>query len=146
MFLPFRNMLVSLLCVYMEEENCFHLGSAPPSSLLSSPHRKKKGKLKFGAKQQYGEVSGFHISVLTLSPSVSWRKDAPCSPCFTVSRASGSALAGRVWSCLSLPGWANQLRLSGNQVMRKVIGSLIFDPQPKLCSPTQFTGTTRDYR
>ena len=73
-------------------------------------------------------------------------KDAPCSPCFTVSRASGSALAGRVWSCLSLPGWANQLRLSGNQVMRKVIGSLIFDPQPKLCSPAQFTRTTRDYR
>jgi len=69
-----------------------------------------------------------------------------CSPCFTISRASGSALAGRVWSCLSLPGWVSQLRLSVNQVMRKVIGSLICDPQPKLYSPAQFTRTTGDYR
>lgn len=33
MFLPFRNMLVSLLCVYMEEENCFRQGLPLPCPL-----------------------------------------------------------------------------------------------------------------
>lgn len=54
------------LCLYGGRE-LFPLRVCPSFLFIIFSPQEKEGKLSLEAKRQYGEVSGFHISVLTLS-------------------------------------------------------------------------------
>ena len=140
-------MLMSPLCVYIGGRELFPLRVCPSFLFIIFSPQEKEGQTKVWSLTTIWWSFWFpHLCSDSFPECFVAVKMLLCSPCFTIRRASGSALVGRVWSCLSLPGWVNQLRLSVNQVMRKVIGNLSCDPQRKLYSPAQFTRTTRDYR